>query len=296
MLSAKTTLIVIISLFLWGGFWVPVEEENIAFDIEIAQQDSATSFLSVGRDSMPKTFSKPHPHHHSGTLLTRQLQEVYLLADFLFHSIGFEFLGGQTQPVTDPLYILRQSIHDSCTLQCEERSELMLEICQRSFGISGQLVNIPGHHSFPVFTIGKKEYIIDPYDPIYFLSPKDHHVLSWGELQEKTEYILVRTARKYGPSKELISKNLSAKWGIDNQPINQATIKLETSVSRTLNQIKKSRNIEIPMHQERKLSPSQSQTYPWKLELWDRQDGDNHIPESYGLPPSKTPVKIYIEQ
>lgn len=296
MSSTKTTHIFIIGLFLWGGLGMPVEEENIAFDHEIALQDSATSFLSIGCDSMPKTLSKRPPHHHSGTLLSRQLQEVYLLADFLFHSIGFEFLGGQTQSVTDPLYILRQSIHDSCTLQCEERSELMLEICQRSFGIRGRLVNIPGHHSFPVFTIGKKEYIIDPYDPIYFLSPVDDHILSWGELQEKKEYILVRTARKYGPSKELISKDLSARWGMDNQPINQATIKLETSVSRTLTQINRNRNIEIPLHQKRKLSPSQSQTYPWKLELWDRQDGDNHIPESYGLPPSKTPITIYIEQ
>lgn len=296
MSSLKNIVILITGLFLCVRLWMPIEQEKIAFDSKFNRQDSATSFLNMSNGRFSKTHTKPITHHHSGTLQSRQLQELYLLADFLFHSVGFEFLGGQTQPVSDPLSILLQSIHDSCTLQCEERSQLMIQICQRSFGIKGRMVIIPGHHSYPVFTIGKKEYIIDPYDPLYFLSPLDHHILTWEELHQSNNYIIVRTRRHYGPSKELISRNLAEKFELLGLPSKAQQKQLLRKTLDTLNFLQNDLHIEIPKHQPRQLSQTHSDQYPLKLDLWDRQDGDLHIPESYGLPKRNKQPLIYIEQ
>lgn len=276
---------------------IPIESENLPFEHHFRLQDSSTAFLTISQVEQSQIPLTEENHQHSGSILARQLQEVNLLADFLFHTVGFEYLGGGgTKPISDPISTLKKSIHDSCTLQCEERSQLMLEICQRSFGIKGRLVNIPDHHSFSLYTIGNKENIIDPYDPFYCVSTVDNHIMSWEELHQSNNYIIVRTRRKYGPSKELISRNLAEQFELLGLRSKAQQRQLLRKTLDTLNRLPDELHIEIPMHQPRRLSQTHSDQYPLKLDLWDRQDGDLHIPEAYGLPKRNKQPIIYIEQ
>ncbi len=161
---------------------------------------------------------------------TKYYIKSIIIADFVYAAFSFQFLGPQLGLAKDASSIKnwnKLSIKKCFELGnkneyavfCGERTSFFNRLVTNLLKLKTRQTFIKGIHTFPLIKIGKKEYIIDPYDPFVVVDTIKGTVLDYKSILKKnyTSLSPIRTKRLFGSSRMLISQKfynkLRTKYG-----------------------------------------------------------------------------------
>lgn len=150
---------------------------------------------------------------------TKQYIKALILADFVFGSCGHPLLGkslGMSNSTLEANGLVRTTLVDvysktnsnTVAIDCGTYSTYYKYLLDSLLGLSSSVLSIEKLHTFPVITIGTKEYLIDPSDPFVLLNSDKSSMLSFDELKVANSLFIFRSRRVFGNSQILVSREL----------------------------------------------------------------------------------------
>lgn len=151
---------------------------------------------------------------------TRDYIKALLLANAVHRLFSFQFLGNYGYPLTPIACEGWNNLSDEKRFNignnnqqpiwCGDRALYFLSVLKKYTNIDGYAVSIKGVHTYPVIKLGKKYYIVDPYDPFVVIN-KTFEMVDYSELianNNKNNVEVKRTKRIFGYSNHLVSQKL----------------------------------------------------------------------------------------
>lgn len=145
--------------------------------------------------------------------------KALVLSDFVYGSVGFQFLGGRLGMRCDeslvsefPEMSLKEVYNYTNTnklaLDCGLLTMYYQNLIDSLLNLSFRDTSIQGIHTYPLTKIGNREFIIDPSDPFVLFDLSKNRVLGYREIIQVDSLVFLRTKRLFGRSQLLISKCL----------------------------------------------------------------------------------------
>lgn len=157
------------------------------------------------------------------TLNTNKETVLYLkslyLADFVFASFSHQFLGQELGLANDSLirnkwedYSMEEQFgfgnENQISFSCGTRSNFYLELIRTLLRLEGRDTSIKNVHTYPITTISGIDYIIDPSEPMVFISSRNSGVLKYNQLKNSSEVVIYSSKRSFGSSHFIFSNRL----------------------------------------------------------------------------------------
>jgi hypothetical protein len=155
------------------------------------------------------------------TLRTNKKTSLYLkalfLADFVYASFSFQFLGDQFGLPQDSLIkinwdklpLRRQFELGNSNLvsaDCGIRTNFYMHLLNELLGLKSQQVSIEGIHTFPIVSIKESYYLIDPSEPIIFIHKTNNRVVTYDKIMEQLDSItFYNSSRNFGNTHMIVS-------------------------------------------------------------------------------------------
>lgn len=150
---------------------------------------------------------------------TKQYAKSLLLAEWIYGSFYYQFLGpdlgmadtakwGIDFTRSDITSCYNAGISGEIAVWCENRAVFFTRMIDTLLHLKTEIISFSPIHTFPLVTIGKKSYIIDPYDP-FLIFDENQHLVDYKMLRSKEKkMVALRTKRNFGNPGELVSKKL----------------------------------------------------------------------------------------